>query len=65
MNDIVQNALTQPMRRAASAANRAGLLSLWTGQGIRMLRELPAEQLMLQLKHEVAQALAVINRQLA
>jgi hypothetical protein len=30
-----------------------------------MLRELPAEQLMLQLKHEVAQVLAVINRQLA
>jgi nitronate monooxygenase len=60
-----QNAFTQPMRRAAAAAKRAGLLSLWTGQGIRMLKELPAEQLMLQLKREMAQALAAVNQQLA
>lgn len=59
-----QNAFTQPMRRAAAAANRAGLLSLWMGQGVRMLRELPAEQLMIQLKQEITQAMADLNQQL-
>src|SRR6476469_8850782 len=48
-----QNALTQPMRRAASAAKQPELLSLWAGQGVPMLRELSAEQLMSKLNDEI------------
>jgi nitronate monooxygenase len=50
-----QNAFTQPMRRAATAAKQAGLLSLWAGQGVGMLRETTAEQLMRQLQEEMRQ----------
>lgn len=52
-----QNAFTQQMRRAASAANQPGMLSLWAGQGLRMLREAPAAQLISDLKDEINQAL--------
>jgi len=51
-----QNAFTQPMRRAAAAAKQAGLLSLWAGQGVRLLRERTAGQLMAELKVEIEQA---------
>jgi len=51
-----QNAFTQPMRRAAAAARQAGLLSLWAGQGVRLLRERTAGQLMAELKVEIEQA---------
>lgn len=57
-----QNALTQPMRRAAAAANRADLLALWAGQGVPMIRELPAAQLLLQLKQEMEEARSSVNR---
>jgi nitronate monooxygenase len=50
-----QNAFTQPMHRAATAAKQAGLLSLWAGQGVGMLRETTAEQLMRQLQEEMRQ----------
>ncbi len=60
-----QNAFTQPMRRAAAAAGRAGLLSLWAGQGVRMIRELSASELMTRLKQEIAQALADVTQGLA
>ena len=51
-----QNAMTQPMRRAAACAGQAGLLSLWAGQGLGMLRETTAEQLMRELQEEMKQA---------
>jgi len=51
-----QNTFTQPMRRAATAAKQAGFLSLWAGQGLGMLRETTAEQLMKELKEEMNQA---------
>ena len=50
-----QNAFTQPMRRAATAAKHAGLLSLWAGQGLGMLREMTASQLMTKLQEEMKQ----------
>jgi nitronate monooxygenase len=59
-----QNALTQPMRRAASAAKQPELLSLWAGQGVRLMRELSAEQLMSKLKDEIKQARADLKNQL-
>ncbi|HEV7520427.1 MAG TPA: DUF561 domain-containing protein [Candidatus Angelobacter sp.] len=51
-----QNAFTQPMRRAAANAKQAGLLSLWAGQAVRMLRETTTEQLMKELREEMKQA---------
>lgn len=53
-----QNAFTQPMRRAAAAANQTGMLSLWAGQGVRMLRERSAGELMAELEDEINQVLA-------
>jgi nitronate monooxygenase len=51
-----QNAFTQPMRRAAASAGQADLLSLWAGQGVGMLREMTAEQLMKELQEEMTEA---------
>lgn len=51
-----QNAFTQAMRRAAASAGDAGLLSLWAGQGVGMLRETTAAQLMNDLEEEMKQA---------
>lgn len=59
-----QNAFTQPMRRAAAAAKQADLLSLWAGQGVRMLRERTAGQLMEELKAEIEQAWQSLKDQL-
>jgi NAD(P)H-dependent flavin oxidoreductase YrpB (nitropropane dioxygenase family) len=44
------------MRRAATAAKQAGLLSLWAGQGVGMLRETTVAQLMKDLQEEMKQA---------
>jgi nitronate monooxygenase len=50
-----QNAFTQSMRRAAAQAKQSGVLSLWAGQGIGMIREGSAKELMSQLQEEVKQ----------
>jgi len=59
-----QNAFTQPMRRAAAKAKQADLLSLWAGQGVRMLRERPAGELIAELKAEMEQAWQSLKCQL-
>jgi nitronate monooxygenase len=59
-----QNAFTQPMRRAAASAKQSGLLSLWAGQGVRMLRGRTATQLMAELKAEIEQAWQGLKDQL-
>jgi nitronate monooxygenase len=59
-----QNAFTQPIRRAATAAKQAGLLSLWAGQGLGMLRETTAAQLMKELQEEMKQAWAKLKEQM-
>jgi nitronate monooxygenase len=51
-----QNAFTQQMRRAASAAKQAGLLSLWAGQGVRLIREGTAAELIAQWREEMKAA---------
>jgi nitronate monooxygenase len=56
-----QNAFTQAMRRAAASAGQAGLLSLWAGQGVGMLRETTAAQLMKELQEEMKQAWAKLK----
>src|SRR6476659_7923543 len=58
-----QNAFTQPMRRAAAAARQAGLLSLWAGQGLGMMRETTAAQLMKELHEEMKQAWSKLKDQ--
>ena len=59
-----QNAFTQPMRRAAAAAKQAGLLSLWAGQGLGLMRETTASQLMKELQEEMRQAWAELKEQM-
>lgn len=54
----VFNALTGEMRRAAALQDRAGLLSLWAGQGVGAMRSLPAGALVQALREELQQALA-------
>jgi nitronate monooxygenase len=48
-----QNAFTQQMRRAASAVKDAGLLSLWAGQGVGLIREGSAAELMARWREEM------------
>lgn len=52
-----QNALTRPMRTAATAAGDADRLSLWAGQGLRLARSLPARELVAALERETREAL--------
>ena len=56
-----QNAFTQAMRRAAASTGQAGLLSLWAGQGVGMMRETTAAQLMNELQEEMKQAFAKLK----
>ena len=55
-----QNALTREMRRAAGPKD-SGLLSLWAGQGVPMLREGSAAQLISELKDEIKRAVANLS----
>ncbi|HEX9992739.1 MAG TPA: nitronate monooxygenase [Acidimicrobiales bacterium] len=55
----VTNALTSELRRAAAAAGRADLMSLWAGQGVAMATERPAADVVADL---VAGAAAVVDR---
>lgn len=48
-----QNAFTQQMRRAASAAKDAGLLSLWAGQGVGLIRQGSAAELIERWRAEI------------
>jgi nitronate monooxygenase len=53
----LQNALTRPLRAAAAKADRAELLSLWAGQGVRMARRQKAGELVARLAAEAEAAL--------
>jgi nitronate monooxygenase len=59
-----QNAFTQLMRRAAAGAGQAGLLSLWAGQGVGMLRETTVAQLIKDLEKEMRQAWSKLKDQM-
>jgi len=56
-----QHTLTRDIRAAAAKANDAGLLSLWAGQGVGLMRNLPVSQLVGQLAEETAAALAALK----
>jgi nitronate monooxygenase len=51
-----QNAFTQQMRRAAAAAKQPGMLSLWAGQGVRLIRQGTAAELMSRWRDEMKAA---------
>src|SRR5688500_964431 len=53
----LQNALTRPARTAAATLDRAEFLSLWAGQGVRLSRRLPADELVREIAIETANAL--------
>jgi len=53
----IQNAWTRPARNAAAAQDRHEYLSLWAGQGARLARQLPAEELVKQIMNETSNAL--------
>jgi nitronate monooxygenase len=59
-----QNAMTQPMRRAAASAGQAGLLSLWAGQAVGMLRETTARELMKELQEEMKESWLKLKEQM-
>jgi nitronate monooxygenase len=52
----VQNQLTRAMRQAAAQKGDPDLLSLWAGQGVGRVRELPAGQLVERLVQELRDA---------
>jgi nitronate monooxygenase len=53
----LQNALTRPLRTAASKQGRAEFLSLWAGQGVRLARRQTATQLVERLTSETEKCL--------
>jgi nitronate monooxygenase len=57
-----QNALTRPLRNAASKAGRAEFLSLWAGQGLTLARQQTAAELVARLQTETTQAIASLNQ---
>ncbi|MEZ5102374.1 MAG: nitronate monooxygenase [Thermoleophilia bacterium] len=56
----VQGALTADIRRAAAAAGRREYVNLWAGQGVGMLRELPAAELVRVLVDETDAAIRAL-----
>lgn len=54
----LQNALTRPLRNAASKQGRAEFLSLWAGQGVGLARRQSAGDLIARLAHETDAAIA-------
>ncbi|HVP61887.1 MAG TPA: nitronate monooxygenase [Myxococcaceae bacterium] len=56
----LQNALTRPMRAAASRAGRAELLSLWAGQAARLARRGPAAEIVRWLVADAARVRALL-----
>ena len=58
----LQNALTRPLRTAATKNGRAEFLSLWAGQGVRMARRQSAAELMSRLVQETDSAIQGLQR---
>ena len=56
-----QNAITSPMRKAAAAKNNSDLMAVYTGQGLRMLRPMPAAELIATLEREMKECLEKLS----
>jgi nitronate monooxygenase len=53
----VQNSFTRDIRNRATQANQSEFLSLWAGQGVNLIRSMPASQLINTLFQELEEAL--------
>lgn len=60
----VQNALTGELRAASAQAGSADALSLWAGQGVNAIREMPAAELVRQLWDETREAVVLMQRRM-
>ncbi len=60
----VQNALTGELRRASASAGSPDALSLWAGQGVNAIREMPAADLVRVLWDETREALALMQKRM-
>jgi nitronate monooxygenase len=60
----VQNALTGELRVASAKAGSAEALSLWAGQGVNAIREMPAADLVSMLWDEAREALALMHKRM-
>ena len=60
----VQNALTGELRAAAAKAGSADALSLWAGQGVNAIREMPAADLVRMLWKETQSAIALVHKRM-
>ncbi|WP_243149860.1 nitronate monooxygenase family protein [Thermaerobacter sp. PB12/4term] len=54
--------LTRPLRQAAARAGDPDGMALWAGQGFRLAREMPAGELVQQLRDETQRALAEVSK---
>ena len=61
----VQNALTSELRAASAKAGSPDALSLWAGQGVNAIRELPAADLTRLLWDEAQNAIALMQTRMA
>ncbi|WP_299087255.1 nitronate monooxygenase [uncultured Metabacillus sp.] len=58
-----QNTLTADIRKAAAAQNNPNYMSLWSGQGTRLLKEdKPAEKIIKEVLAEMEESLRLINK---
>jgi nitronate monooxygenase len=57
-----QNALTRPLRNAASQKNRPEFMSLWAGQAAALAKPMPAGELVAKLSAETRAILARLGR---
>ena len=60
----VQNALTGELRRVSGQAGSPDALSLWAGQGVNAIREMPAADLIRVLWDETREALALMHKRM-
>ncbi|HEY2035143.1 MAG TPA: nitronate monooxygenase [Rhizomicrobium sp.] len=60
----VQNALTGELRAAAAKAGSSDPLSLWAGQGVKAIREMPAADLVRLLWDETREAMALMQKRM-
>jgi nitronate monooxygenase len=58
----LQNALTRPLRRAASSQNNADYLSLWAGQACGLARRGPAARIVQEISDEADRTIARLQQ---
>lgn len=58
-----QNAMTGPLRKAAEKQNNTDLIAVYAGQGLRLLRAIPAAELISALEVEMMSAITALAKQ--